>query len=30
MYAGNIAVSLIVATALELPLDQLVYIINAS
>jgi hypothetical protein len=27
-YAGIIAVPLIVATALELPLDQLVYIIN--
>lgn len=30
MYAGIIAVPLIVATALELPADQLVYIINAS
>ncbi len=28
MYAGIIAVPLIVATVLELPLDQLVYIIN--
>ena len=30
MYAGIIAVPLIVATALDLPSDQLVYIINAS
>ncbi|AHY46586.1 pbuX: xanthine permease [Rubrobacter radiotolerans] len=30
MYAGIIAVPLIVATALELPAEQLVYIINAS
>lgn len=30
MYAGIIAVPLIVATALDLPADQIVYIINAS
>ena len=30
MYAGIIAVPLIVATALDLPAEQIVYIINAS
>ena len=30
MYAGIIAVPLIVATAIGLPQDQLVYVINAS